>query len=89
MDSAALLNELLDLAREAGLEVRGARASAGEAAPESAVCRVKDRVWVVLSTADPVEIQIDVVVDALRTHAAHLIEARYLAPAVRERLAEP
>ncbi len=89
MDSAALLNALLDLALEAGLEVRGARASAGEPAPESAICRVNDRVWVVLSAADPVEIQIDVLADAVRTHAAHLIEARYLAPAVRERLGGP
>ena len=89
MDSAALLAALLDLAREGGLEVRGARASAGEPAPESAVCRVNDRVWVVLSEGDSVEIQIDVLADALRTHAAHLIEARYLAPAVRERLTGP
>ena len=77
---------LLDLARDAELEVHNVdatRAEIGEAVPSSAVCRVRGSVWVVLSSADPVAIQLAVLGSALREHAPALIEARYLAPAVR------
>jgi hypothetical protein len=47
------------------------------------VCRVRGRVWVVLSSSDPVAIQLGVLGAALRDHASELVEARYLAPAVR------
>ncbi len=77
---------LLDLARDAQLEVRRV-APAGvdleEPAPTSAVCRVRGRVWVVLSAADPVAIQLGVLGAALRDHASELVEARFVAPAVR------
>ena len=45
------MTALLDLARDAELEVRqvdAAGADAGEPAPASALCRVHGRVWVVL-----------------------------------------
>jgi len=40
----------------------------------------------VLSHSDPVDVQIEVLGDALREHAAAFIEGRYLPPAVRARL---
>ena len=86
MEPSQVLEALLDVAREAGLEVRPVRSSAlepGEAQPASAVCRVKGRVWVMLSSVDPVAIQLDVLAGALREHARDVIERRHFAPAVR------
>jgi hypothetical protein len=80
------MTALLDLARDAELEVRRVAPSAVEAdepAPASAVCRVRGRVWVVLSSADPVAIQLGVLGAALRDHASELVASRYVAPAVR------
>ncbi len=86
MEKATLLDALLELARTADLEVRFLRRSQAVdlEAPTSAACRVRGQVWILLSTADPVDVHIDVLADALRTHAAPLIEGRYLAPAIRE-----
>ena len=88
MEKATLLDALLELARTADLEVRFLRRSQAVdlEVPTSGACRVRGHVWILLSTADPVDVHIDVLADALRTHAAPLIEGRYLAPAVRERL---
>lgn len=83
MSPAELLEALLALARELDLEVRCV-APAEEAA--SGVCRLRGRVWVVLSGGDPVEQRIAVVAAALRDHAADACEARYLPPAVRAAL---
>ena len=83
------MQALLGLAREAGLEVRSASGSGTEPPPPSAVCRVKGEPWVVLSTADPVEIRLDVLAGALREHAGGFLAGRFLPPAVRERLGEP
>lgn len=87
MDDAELLEAMIGLAREAGLEVRRTRAGGGdEPPPASAVCRVRGSVWIVLSAADPPAVHLDVVAGALRSHAGWLIEGRYLPPAVRERV---
>jgi hypothetical protein len=86
VEPSAILEVLLDLAREAGLEVRPvgrARLEPGESPPTSGVARVKGSLWVLLSSADPVAVQLDVLARALREHAAELIEARHLPPAVR------
>ncbi len=86
MEPSEIMTALLDLARDAELEVRRVAPSAvdaGEPAPSSAVCRVHGRVWVVLSSSDPVAIQLGVLGAALRDHASELVAARYLAPAVR------
>lgn len=80
MSPAELLAALLELAREAGLEVR--RVSAEEA-QTSGVCRLRQRIWVLLSNADPVEERVGVLAGALRDHASDACEARYLPPAVR------
>ena len=66
--------------------MRSAEVSPGEAPLASATCRVDDREFVVLSVADPLEIQLDVLAGALRSHATALLEGRWLPPAVRERL---
>lgn len=89
MEPSEILETLLDLARDAGLEVRAVGASGlapGESPPGSAVCRVKGDVWVMLSDADPVAIQLQVLADALRAHAPDHIENRHLPPAVRSLL---
>ncbi len=88
VEKAALLDAFLELARSADLEVRFVRRAqaADFEVPTSATCRVRGDVWVLLSTADPVDVHLDVIADALRTHAAGFIEGRYLVPAVRERL---
>lgn len=89
MQPEELLERLLELARDAELEVRsvpGAPLGGGEGAAPSAVCRVRGDVWVVLSAADPLERRIDVLARALATHAPALLESRYLPPALRERL---
>ena len=86
MEPSEIMTALLDLARDAGLEVRqadAAHADAGLPSLASALCRVHGRVWVVLSSADPVAIQLRVLGAALHDHASELVEARYLAPAVR------
>jgi hypothetical protein len=86
VEPSAILEVLLDLAREAGLEVRPvgrAGLEPGEPPPGSGVVRVKRKIWVLLSSADPVAVQLDVLARALREHAAEVIEAHHLPPAVR------
>jgi hypothetical protein len=89
VDAAEKLEALLELARAADLEIRsvGLRAQpAGEPPPTSDVCRVRDRVWVVLCAADPVDRHIAVLASALRTHRADWLEDRWIPPALRELL---
>jgi len=88
MHPAEVLDQLVDLARAAGLEVREMRGAAGDADPSSAsgICRVKGRVWVLLAASDSLDERIDVLGRALATHAREFLESRYLPPAVRQRL---
>jgi len=89
MESDEKLAALLELAQRAGLEVRsvGLRsAPAGEPPPSSAVCRVRDAVWIVLSAADPPEAQVRVLASALREHAADFLDQHFVPPALRELL---
>ena len=90
MSPAEVLEALVALCREAGLEVRRVRGSPeapGEPAARSALCRVRGAHWLVLSDADGVEERIEAAADALRRLAPELAEGRYLPPAVRARLA--
>jgi len=83
------LAALLELTGESGLEIRSIgrfAQPAGEPPPTSAVCRVQDAVWVVLSAADPAERQIEVLADALRRFRAEWLEQHWVPPALRELL---
>ena len=85
MERAEILRCLVELAEQAGLEVRSARGDE-DPPPRSGLCRVRDRVWLVLVRSEPIEDRIDVVAAALRAHAGELLESRFLPPAVRELL---
>lgn len=89
MDPVAVLEFLMDLAREAELEVRGARGGGvgeGDGVSASGICRLRDSIWVVLAASDPVSEQIAVLARALELHAPEQLEDRYLPPAVRAHL---
>lgn len=81
-----MLELLTGLAEEAGIAVRVARGGDSELPPRSAVCRVRGRLLLVVSAAEPLEARIDAVVAALRAHGADCLEGRFLPPALRERL---
>ena len=86
METSDVLDELVALARDAGLTVRGVRGGSRgdlDVATASAVCRVRGETWVVLADADPMARRIAVLAGALREHAPSLLEERYLPPAVR------
>lgn len=83
MTSPELFAALLDLAREVDLEVR--RVPAGDA-QTSAVCRLRDRFWVLLSAGDPLDQRVAVLAGALRDHKREACDARFLPPAVRAAL---
>ncbi len=88
MEPIELLELLLALARDAGLEVHTlGRGGDLDAHAVSGTCRVRGAVWVVISASDPLELRLDILARALHTHASVLIENRYLPPAVRERIA--
>ena len=89
VDEDGLLEALLALALDEGLEVRRSsrRPLDGEPPLVSNACRLRGDVWVILSSADPLRIQIDVLAEALRGHAGERLGARYLTPAVRACLA--
>jgi len=86
VEPAEILDRLVDLAQEAGIDVRVLARGAGDASLESAVCRVRGQLWVVLAQSDPPEQRISVLVRALREHAGPLLEGRYLPPALRDLL---
>jgi hypothetical protein len=90
VEVAELLRQLIELARDAGLEVRsiaGRAAAEGEPAAASGVCRVRGETWVVLSSADSLDERVAVLARALRELAPGFLETRYLPPALRAQLA--
>ena len=89
MNPEELHRELVELARSAGFEVRGAsgRVGADRDLPiASGVCRVRGTIWVVLAATDSLAERSVVLADALKTHASELLETRYLPPALRQML---
>ena len=89
MESGEVLAALVELAREAGIEVRRLRAGGGgegEAPAASGVCRLRGAVWVVLADTDPLEDRIGALALALQAAAPAWLENRFLPPAVRDRL---
>ncbi len=91
MESDELQRQLIELAREVGLEVRvaGRACFADEPPPSSSTCRVRGRTWVVLAQTDPVELRLAVLCRAIRGAAGASLDGRYLSPALRERLSAP
>jgi hypothetical protein len=87
MDESEVLRILLELAEEAKFEIRIAGRSTRQefevGAPGSGICRVRGRIWIILSESEPARAQVEVLVQALKEHAGTLIETRYLPPAVR------
>jgi hypothetical protein len=81
-----ILAQLVGLAEEAGIGVRVVRPGEGEPLAGSGLCRVRGRLLLLLSAADPLDARIEVVARAVRAHGASLVEARFLPPAVRERI---
>jgi hypothetical protein len=89
MEPSQILEALLDVAREAGLEVRPvARSEPDLPQPGSGIVKLRGRVYVMLSSVDPVTIQLETLARALREHAPAFIEEHHLPPALR-RLLEP
>ena len=89
MHPSELLGQLVDLARDAGLEVRDIAlggAAEGDFPAASGTCRVQGKVWVLLAKGDSTEDRARVVARALKAHAGDFLESRYLPPAVRARL---
>ncbi len=89
MEPSKVLETLLELAGEVELEVRilrGQNPADTEFPPTSACCRVKGKIWVVLSPNDPVDLHIEVLAEGLRNEAGATLGARYLPPAIRQLL---
>ncbi|HKJ25038.1 MAG TPA: hypothetical protein VKB65_09475 [Myxococcota bacterium] len=86
MEPGEILDHLVELAREAGIDVRVLGRGGVDVSPESAVVRVRGELWVVLAEADLPEQRIAVLARALREHAGPLLEGRYLPPALRDLL---
>jgi len=86
VDTSEILDRLVELAQEAGIDVRVLGHGGSDVSPESAVVKVRGEVWVVLAAADLPEQRINVLAGALREHAGELLQGRYLPPALRDLL---
>jgi len=82
---AALLEELLALAAEVGIEVRSLGGQ-GDLPAHSGSCRLRGIPCLWLDPGEPVEDRIEVTVQALRTFASEQLEDRFIPPALRARL---
>jgi hypothetical protein len=89
VEARQILELLVELAEEAGVAVRVVRPSEGDPPARSGLCRVRGRLLLLLSAADPLDARIEAVAGALREHGASLLEQRFLPPAVRDRLDRP
>ena len=76
MEPTEIMESLLELASQLGLEVRVLRGGGGgesELPPTSAFCRVKGKALVMLSPRDPIAFQIRVLSSWLRSHAGAVL----------------
>lgn len=91
MEGQSLLDFLVELAQEAGVQVRviPRYAAEGDPAPRSGICRIRGAPWLLLASGEPLEDRIEAAAMAVRVHARAVLEERYLPPAVRERLDSP
>lgn len=88
MEGEALLDLLVELARQAGIQVRVMPRSAEELqpAPRSGFCRIRGAPWLLLAAGEPLEDRLEAAARAVRALGPEALEGRYLPPAVRERL---
>jgi len=89
MEPATLLDALVELVREAGVSVKVLPRTSlrdGEPAPASDLCLIRGEPLLLLASSAPLEDRISAAARAARRFAPDLIEARFLPPAVRERL---
>jgi hypothetical protein len=88
MEPAEILDSLVDLARQLGVEVRrlASRPTSEEPPARSGMVKLRGRLLVLLAAGDSVEDRIDAVVQALRSVDPGQLEGRWIPPAVRERL---
>ena len=90
VDEVDILEALFELASEAGFEIRAAGRLALDDPPlESGVCRLRGRLYVVLSANESAAMQIHTLAAALREHAAEILDHRHLPPAIRSVIDSP
>lgn len=90
VDEVDILEALFELASEAGFEIRAAgRLSPDDPPLESGVCRLRGRLYIVLSANESAAMQIHTLAAALREHAAEILENRHLPPAIRSVIDSP
>ncbi|RPG07101.1 MAG: hypothetical protein CBC32_010285 [Proteobacteria bacterium TMED72] len=87
VDEADILEMLFELARDAGFEIR----AAGRLAPDdppllSGVCRLRGKLYIVLSANESVPVQIEALALAIRENASETLQNRHLPPAIRDLL---
>lgn len=90
MDEADILEALFELARDEGFEIR----AAGRLAPDdppllSGVCRLRGKLYIVLSANESVPMQIEAMASALRENAGESLHNRHLPPAIRALIDPP
>ena len=86
MEPSEILRQLVELAEQAGISVRPLGVSPTDPLAGSGLCRLRGRLVLVLSAAEPLDARIEAVADALRRHGGALLEERFLPPALRERI---
>jgi hypothetical protein len=91
VEGPALLDYLVELAQEAGIQVRVIPGSGAvvDLPPRSGICRIRGAPWLLLASDEPLEDRIEAAATAVRTHAPGALEGRFLPPAVRDRLSSP
>ena len=91
VEGHALLDYLVELAQEAGIQVRVIPGSGAmvDLPPRSGICRIRGAPWLLLASDEPLEDRIEAAATAVRTQVPGALEGRYLPPAVRERLGSP
>ena len=89
MEPEAILDGLVEIAREAGVTVRvlpHAAAREGEPLPASDVCRIRGEPWLLLAAGESLEDRIAAAARAVQRFAPAIADTRFLPPAIRARL---
>jgi hypothetical protein len=78
-----LLDALVALAEQAGVTVRVLPRGDDM---RSGACRIRGAPWLLIAPNEPLEERIDAAADAVAQYAPTLLDERFVAPAVRERI---